>query len=63
MNYILAKGDKQLGICLRMLYPEQTRFKINPVLNERRKMEFQVFVDLDDDRFEHYKNTFDTLTS
>ena len=63
MNYIIAKGDKQLGICLKMLYPEQTRFTINPVMNDRGMMEFQVFVDLDDDRFEHYKNTFDTLIS
>lgn len=37
MNYILAKNDKQLGICLRMLFPKQKRFKINPVMNDRGK--------------------------
>ena len=40
MNYILAKGDKQLGICLRMLYPEQKRFKIKPIINDLGKMEY-----------------------
>ncbi len=63
MDYILAEGDRQLGVCLRMLYPEQTRFKISSVLNDRGKLEFQVYIDLDTDRIEYYKNKFDTLTS
>lgn len=63
MNYILAKNDKQLGICLRMLFPKQKRFKINPVMNDRGKMEYHVYVDLDDERFEYYQRTFNTLIS
>lgn len=63
MNYILAKNDRQLGVCLRILFPEQKHFKINPVINEHGKMEFQVYVDLNQERFEHYQNAFQTLIS
>ena len=37
MKYIIAKSDKQLGICLRMLYPEQKRFSPELYLNDRAK--------------------------
>lgn len=63
MNYILAKNDKQLGIRLRMLFPEHKRFSINPVMNDRGKMEYYVHVDLDDERFEYYQRKYNTLIS
>ena len=62
MNYLVAKDDKQLDICLRMIYPEQKTFKIDPVINEKGKMEFHVVVELSEERFNYYKNLFKTLT-
>ena len=63
MNYIIAKSDRQLGICLRMLYPEQKRFSPELYLNDKGKVEYKVPVDLDDNRYEYYKHTFETLIS
>lgn len=63
MNYIIAKSDKQLGICLRMLYPEQKTFSPELYLNDKGKVEYRVPIDLSNDRFEYYKHTFEKLIS
>lgn len=63
MNYIIAKTDRQLGICLRMLFPEQKSFTPEPYLNDKGKMEYRIPVELDDDRYEYYRQTFETLIS
>ena len=61
MNYIIAKSDRELGLCIRMLYPEQRSFAPEPYINEKGKMEYKVPVTLSDDRYEHYKQAFEIL--
>jgi hypothetical protein len=42
MDYFLAVNDKQLGICLRMLYAEKIRGFVETVMNEKGKIEFHI---------------------
>ena len=49
MKIFVAKNDEELGICLRMLYPEKREVVVIPVLNERKKMEFHIKADDMDD--------------
>lgn len=62
MKIFVAKNDEELGICLRMLYPEKREVVVIPVLNERKKMEFHIKADdMDDATFIRYQQRFDLL--
>ena len=62
MKYLTAKNDGQLGMCLRMLYADGfNEIEVKPVLNERKKMEFHILLDVDDARFNELKERFDTF--
>ena len=58
-RYFKAVNDKQLGICLRMLYAEGIQPFIDIVLNDKDKIEFHVAIDEDEQIFnkldERYK--------
>lgn len=48
MKYLLAESDRQLGKCLKFLLSEGFgSAKVDPVMNENRKIEFHVTVDTD----------------
>lgn len=59
MKYFLAANDRQLGICLRMLYAERLQGYVYTVLNSKNRIEYHISVSVDDERFdklnEHYK--------
>ena len=42
MEYFLAVSDKQLGLCLRLLYAEGIRAIVETVRNSKGKIEFHV---------------------
>ena len=45
MEYLLARSDRQLGICLRMLYDEGYKgLVVESVINAKNRMEFHVKV-------------------
>lgn len=45
MHYFLAKTDRQLGICLRMLYAEGiAHCDVETVLNAKHKIEFHITI-------------------
>lgn len=58
-RYFRAVNDKQLGICLRMLYAEQLDPFVKVVLNEKDKIEFHIRINADeqlyDELIERYK--------
>lgn len=64
MKHLIAKNDKQLGMCLRMLYDDKlTEIRVSPIMNERHKVEFYVILDdIDDTRFEKLRNRYEMLT-
>lgn len=49
MEYFLAKNDKQLGLCLRMLFVEGIQPTVQTVLNKKNKIEFHVKITADEE--------------
>ena len=55
MECLLAKSDRQLGICLRMLYDEGYKnLVVESVINAKNRMEFHVKVMADQERMEFH---------
>ena len=54
MHKLLAKSDRQLGMCLRMLYDEGMPgpLDVHSEINDKGKMEFHVLLPVDDETFE-----------
>lgn len=64
MEYLLAKSDRQLGICLRMLYDEGYRgLVVESVINAKNRMEFHVKVMADEDKMAKLNDRYQTLIS
>ena len=64
MEYLLAKSDRQLGICLRMLYDEGYKgLVVESVINAKNRMEFHIYVDTDADTMERLNARYQTLIS
>ncbi len=64
MEYLLAKSDRQLGICLRMLYDEgYESLVVDCVINAKNRMEFHVRVRADEDKLAKLNERYQTLIS
>ena len=63
MDYFLAKNDKQLGICLRMLYADRIQPFVKTVMNEKGKIEFHVKIQADDEVFRMLDERYKVLIS
>ena len=63
MDYFLAVNDKQLGICLRMLYAEKIRGFVETVMNEKGKIEFHISIAASPDMFEELRERYQILIS
>lgn len=48
MNYFLAVNNKQLGVCLRMLFAEGIQGSVQTVLNEKSRIEFHIYANADE---------------
>lgn len=64
MEYLLAKSDRQLGICLRMLHDEGYKsLVVESVINAKNRMEFHVIVVTDEDKLAKLNDRYQTLIS
>ncbi len=64
MEYFKAKNDKQLGLCIRMLLAERMdNIIVNPIMNDKHKVEFFIRVDADEEQLLVLKERYDTLIS
>lgn len=63
MHEILAKSDRQLGMCLRMLYDEGMPgpLDVHSEINDKGKMAFHVLLPVDDETFERLQKRFETM--
>lgn len=61
MNYLIAKNDKQLGTSLKLLYTEKEAYKVEVVMNEKKKIEFHIVVEADEARFNELKTKYEAL--
>lgn len=62
---LLAKTDRQLGTCLRMLYAEGLHgpLEVYTAKNPKGKIEYRVILPVDDATFETLQNRYETLLS
>mgnify|MGYP004536525643 FL=1 len=62
MHELLAKSDRQLGMCLRMLYDEgMPKLDLHSEINDKGKMEFHVLLPVNDETFERLQKRFETM--
>lgn len=64
MKSFLAKSDRQLGICIRMLNDEgYYDLMIHSEKNVKNRMEILVYIKADEDTYERLLNRYLTLIS
>lgn len=63
MGYFLAINNKQLGVCLRMLYANGYQGRVETVVNVKRRIEFHIRVDVSEERFRELDAIYRTLIS
>lgn len=63
MDYFLAVNNRQLGICLRMLFADGIQGHVETVLNEKDKIEFHIRIDTNEEIFEKLKERYEILIS
>lgn len=63
MQYFLATNDKQLGVCLRMLYAEGIQAAVETLKNDKGKIEFHITIAADDELLEELLERYDILIS
>lgn len=64
MEHFLAKSDRQLGICIRMLNDEGfTRLIMESEKNAKNKMEVRVYIEASEDVMERLQERYQTLIS
>lgn len=63
MDYLRAVNDKQLGLCLRMLYAENVAYFVDTVMNSKNKIEFHIRVSADEGVVEKLKERYEILIS
>lgn len=63
VEYFLATNDKQLGVCLRMLYAENIQPFVETVMNEKNKIEFHVSINANEDTKEMLNERYQIMIS
>lgn len=63
MDYFLAVSNRQLGICLRMLFADGIQGYVETVLNEKGKIEFHISIPDDNELFEKLNERYEILIS
>lgn len=63
MDYFRAVNDKQLGICLRMLYAEEIQGFVETIKNDKGKIEFHVSINADEHLFEMLLERYEIMIS
>lgn len=48
MDYFKAKNNKQLGVCLRMLFAEGIQGTVKTVMNDKDRIEFEIYANVDE---------------
>lgn len=63
MKYFLAVNDKQLGVCLRMLYADGIQGIVETVVNSKGKIEFRITATVDEDILTKLLERYEILIS
>ncbi len=63
MRYFYAKNDKQFCTCIRLLYDAEVKFNIDPAINNKGKMDYRIYVDVDEARYEMLLKRYKVMIS
>ncbi len=63
MDYFRAVNDKQLGVCLRMLYADKIQGFVETTINDKGKIEFHISIDVDERTFKKLLERFEIMIS
>lgn len=61
MRYFLAINNKQLGVCLRMLFADGIQGTVKTVLNDKDRIEFHITANVDEQTFEELEERYKIL--
>lgn len=62
MHELIAKSDRQLGMCLWMLYNKgMPSLDLHSEINEKGRIEFYALLPVDDETFESLQNRFESM--
>lgn len=61
MHEFIAKTDKQLGICLRMLYFDNVKYRIELQMTGNGKVIYVITVDVDDTTWAELEAKYNAL--
>lgn len=63
MRYFVAKNERQLGLCLRMLYDENITAIVTVCENDKRKIEYHISPTTDEETFKRLQERYRILIS
>ena len=63
MSCFIATNDRQLGVCLRMLYAEKIQPTVLTVMNDKNKIEFHISISASDELMADLMERYEILIS
>lgn len=61
MKQFVAKGSRQVDLCMRMLFDEGIDFRVVPQLDDKEKVYYVIEVALDDGAFDKLETRYKRL--
>lgn len=63
MNEFVARSPRQLDLCLKLLYDANVAFAVKIRENEKRKIEYVININVDEQTYERLMETYRILIS
>ena len=61
MHRFVAKSDKQLGLCLKLLFTEQIKGRVELELTEKNRVIYLIYVDIDNAAWDKLNSNYNVL--
>lgn len=61
MKEFIAKGSRQVDLCMRMLYHHNVRFSVVPCKDDKERVYYKVKVNVSQKRFDELLELYKTL--
>lgn len=61
MNEFVAKGSRQVDLCMRMLFDEGIDFKVVPQLDDKERVYYRIRITVDEQTYTKLENRYKKL--
>lgn len=61
MYMFIAKNDKQLGLCLKLLYSEHIDYSVDLELTKKDRVIYKIWVDISSDAYSELESKYRIL--